>query len=168
MAVTAHKVGSGPVSFERERGVYKLVIRRGAAHVVVKVPAADARTERIAKLFRELADASIPIFLIKLHRAAVTFAVDENMLERAEECLNHLGADWTTRRDLALIDVVASSMRDLTGVMVGIADALEPTGARLYAVGDSHNSVQCLLAGDKLDVAVAHLNAAFGLEAENE
>ena len=56
-------------------------------------------------------------------------------------------------------------MRDLSGVMVAIADALYAAGARLFETGDSHNSVVCLIESAHVDEAVRHLSATFHLEA---
>ena len=55
-------------------------------------------------------------------------------------------------------------MRDLTGVMVDIADSLQSAGARLYGVGDSHNTVQCLIDAAQLDPAVKALRRTFRLK----
>ncbi len=154
-----------PVSFERERGVYDVSIVRDLAHVAVSVDPGAGRTERIQRVFRLLADQSIPIFLIKLHPAAVSFALDAARMPEVDRCLRDVAVDCKIRRDLALVTILAGSMRDLTGVMVCIADALQAAGARLYGVGDSHNSIQCLLDGGRVDDAAAELLRAFNLEA---
>jgi aspartokinase len=154
---------SRPVSFERERGVYHIAVNPDIGHVVVKVGSADDRTQRLQSIFQILADHQIPIFLIKLHRGAVTFAVEGARMHEVEDCLKGVAIDCSTRRNLAQISVVASSMRDLTGVMVSIADSLQRAGARLYGVGDSHNSVQCLVDGEHVRAALTELNDTFGL-----
>jgi aspartate kinase len=156
------------ISFERERGVYQVLAQRDLAHAVVPVGTDDDRTERMLQVFRSVADESIPIFLIKLHRSAVTFALESAHIPHLEACLRNRGYDFRVRRDLVLLTILASSMRDLTGVMVQIADALQVGGARLFGVGDSHNSVQCLIDGDHLDSAIAQLNEVFGLEDSGE
>jgi len=152
-----------PVTFERERGVYDLRVTPDLAHVVVKVGLEPERTARIQKVFAALAERSIPIFLIKLHRTAVTFAVAESQLSDVETCLQNVAEGLRARRDLALVTVIASSMRDLTGVMVNIADSLQQAGARIYGVGDSHNSVQCLIEESRSKKALAELRDAFDL-----
>jgi aspartate kinase len=168
MSGSAQGAAAKPVSFERERGVYKVLVTRDVAHAVVKVGDDEQRVERMMRVFRTLADESIPLFLIKLHRSAVTFAVDGMFVPRLETCIERAGFGIRTRRDLALLSVVASSMRDLTGVMVTIADSLQEAGARLYATGDSHNSVQCLIQGERVEGALGQLKLVFGLEDENE
>ena len=153
------------IHFERDRGVYRLDSIAGLAHVVVEVGSdADGdRTGRISRIFRTLADSAIPIFLIKLHGSAVTFAVAAQHVAAVQTALTGIALDCTARDGLALVTVVATSMRDLTGVMVDIADSLQTAGARLYGVGDSHNTVQCLIDVTALEPAMHELRRTFQL-----
>src|SRR5947207_15068934 len=146
-----------PVSFERERGVYDVVVTPDLALVVMTVGSEPDRTSRIQRIFRILAEQSIPIFLIKLHRSAVTFAVEASQIPDVQRCLAGVATGFKTRQDLSLLTIMASSMRDLTGVMVNLADSLQEADARLYGVGDSHNSVQCLIDGSRVPVALSRL-----------
>jgi aspartokinase len=155
--------GPRHVAFERERGVYDVLVTPNLAHAVVKVGGDDQRAEHVRFVFRTMADQDIPIFLIKLHRNAVTFGIESGEVPRLEACMSEFGLETTVRTGLALITVVASSMRDLAGVMVNIADSLLRAEARLYGVGDSHNSVQCLIDGSRTDEAVRELRATFRL-----
>lgn len=152
-----------PVTFERERGVYDITVTRGLAHSVVKVPK-DDRSGQFQRVFTSLAEKEIPIFLIKLHSGAVSFALQAAQVGEVEQCVGDgLGLDCKVRGDLALLSVVASSMRDLTGVMVDIADSIQRAGARLYGVGDSHNAVQCLIDGAHAEDAERELRTTFHL-----
>ena len=167
-----HHNPAQPISFERERGVYQVLVTQGLAHAVVTVGSDENRTDRIQIVLDRLSSRSIPIFLIKLHTSAITFAVETEFLIATEECINNAGFTVRTKTGLALLTINASSMRDLSGVMVNIADSLQSAGARLFGVGDSHNSVQCLIDGQHVDAAVKKLSATFGLgereEARNE
>lgn len=153
------------VYFERERGVYDVDVTASVAHVAATV---GDEAERIETLFRILADAAIPVFLVKLHGQAATFCVEGSQVERAETALTGAGFPFRTRRDLAIITVHAGTMRDLIGIMVRIADALQVAQARMYGVGDSHSSVQCLIDGYRAEAAVRQLRSAFCLEAPHE
>lgn len=166
MSVAAQETTERHVSFERERGVYQIQVTRDVAHVVVEVGADAERPRRLMRVFRALAERSIPIFLIKLHHSAVSFAVEGVRVPDVERSLQGVALECAARRDLALLSIIASSMRDLTGVMVSIADALQETGARLYGVGDSHNSVQCLIEEARVEPALTQLRLVFGLEDE--
>jgi aspartokinase len=167
MSVTAPAGRSRQLSFERERGVYQVLSQRDLAHAVVQV-GDDTRSDHFLRILRIVADQSIPIFLIKLHRGALTFALESAQVPQLEECLRQHGFDFRVRHDLVLLTILASSMRDLTGVMVQIADALSQVGARLFGVGDSHNSVQCLIDGEHMEQAVAQLEEVFDLETTGE
>ena len=59
-------------------------------------------TAQQGRVFRALADESIPIFLVKLHRSEVSFAVDGAMVAGVEACIQGLQLEYTVRRDLAL------------------------------------------------------------------
>lgn len=155
---------SSQVSFERERGVYALEVMHDVAHAVISVGDDVQRTARILQVFHVLAAASVPIFLIKMHRRAVTLAFAGANREHAEQALAAAGLKAEVRGELALLAVRAASMRDLHGIMVVIADALFEAGARLYETGDSHNSVQCLIKEDRVPDAVAQLCRTFQLE----
>lgn len=154
------------VSFERERGVYRIDVTTDVSHLLVAIRDDENRTNDTMKVFRALAADGIAIFLIKLHPTAVSFAIDRDRVAAVEACLKKAGLTWTARNDVAIVSVIASSMRDLTGVMVNIADALTTAGARLYGLGDSHNSVQCLIDGSRVGAALQQLKATFGLEDE--
>lgn len=153
------------VSFERERGVYAVHITRDVAHVVARVEAGDERSAEILNLFRALAEAQVPIFLIKFHRSAVTFALAGDEVARAEQALTNAAFKHSTRRDLALITILAASMQDVSSIMVAVGDALHLEGATLFGTGDSHDSVQCLTEAEHASAVVEQLCAAFGLSA---
>ena len=166
MAEKTAQAASPKIVFERERGVYALEILHDIAHAVVSTGDDALRASRQLYLFQTLTNAGIPVFLVKMHRTAVTFALAGSDLAEAQQALESSGFKATTRRDLALIAVRAASMRDLHGVMVEIADSIAGAGARLYETGDSHNSVQCLIDGDRATATIATLCEKFHLDAK--
>lgn len=151
------------VSFERGRGVSGLTVIRDVAHLVVQTGSDSDRSDRILQVLHSLADVNVPVFLIKLHRTHLTMALAGRDLQRAHEALDSTGLEVTARRDLALVAIRAASMRDLHGVIMMIADALYEAGAQILEVGDSHDSVQCLLEANKIADAVKLLMAKFSL-----
>lgn len=165
MSVPASETQAPNVSFERERGVNAIQITRNVAHAAVALEDDSLRSARILQVFRVLANSGVPIFLTKLHRSAITFAFIGADLPRVEKALKTVGVETSARHDLALISVRAASMRDLSGVMVAIADALFAAGARLFETGDSHNSVVCLIESAHVNEAVRHLRKTFHLDA---
>ncbi len=154
-----------PVTFERERGVQAVKVQRNIAHFIVAVGSDEHRTQRILSVFKALAAQYIPIFLIKLHRTVITFAVRGEFAAVANEAIRPLTFEVTTRHDLALVTVGATQMRDLSGVMAQIAEAIYSAAARLIETGDSHNTVQCLIDSNHLVDAVEELRNVFHLAA---
>src|SRR5688572_14830834 len=108
MSVSAPAGRPRQLSFERERGVYQVLSQRDLAHAVVPVGGDDGRTDRILHVLRTVADQAIPIFLIKLHRGAVTFAMESAEVRRLEACFTKQGYDFKVRHDLVLLTILAS------------------------------------------------------------
>ena len=149
---------------EKEGGFFDFDATHGVTHVVVDVGPEAGRTERILKVFRVVADAGVPVFLAKLHGSEVSFAMNKEHLTTAAHALAASGFSYRSRQDLAVVTIRTDTLQDLTGVMVRIADALQLAGARMYGVGDSHSSVQCLIDGHRVQAALEQLRAAFARE----
>lgn len=165
MDLPERKTTAANVSFERERGVSGLTVIRDVAHLVIQTGDEAGRTDRIQQVFQCLARIDVPVFLIKMHRTRLTMAMAGRDVRRAHEALEITGLEVATRRDLALVAIRAASMRELHGVIIMIADALFEAGAQILEIGDSHDSVQCLLEIDTLAAGVACLRAKFDLDA---
>ena len=142
-----------------------LTVIRDVAHLVIQIGDDAGRSDRILQVVRYLAGIEVPVFLIKMHRSRLTMALAGRDLRRAETVLETTGMQVATRRDLALVAIRAASMRDMHGVIMMIADALFEAGAQILEIGDSHDSVQCLVEGVKIADAVSSLCAKFHLDA---
>ncbi len=153
------------VSFERARGIYALRVTRDVAHARVQLSDNDDRISATSSVLNVLANADIAIFLIKLHKSGITFALAGSDLGRAETELSRLNLAVTTRRDLAVVAIIAGSMREFSGIMTDISDALLTAGATIYETGDSHDSVQCLIEEERLDDSISCLLETFDLHA---
>jgi aspartokinase len=149
------------VHFEKERGVTEVRILRGLAHVTVRFPE-PASQGRLA-LLQALAEASISIFLVKLHPGAISFAVRQDVVDPCERLLRERDADFSMLRDLGLLTTVAGAMRDLSGVMARMYGAMLAAGIGLRQTGDAHNAVLCLVPGEETDRAADALRQAFAL-----
>lgn len=162
----AEPASRGPkVSFEREHGVYAILVTRDVAHAVVSIGKDEGdRTGRILRVFQLLTDAGIPILMIKLHRTAVSFGLAERFVERTVAVFADTDFKVKTRHDLAMVTVKAPSMRDVSGIMVDIADALHEAGAQMYGTGDAHDTVQCLIDADRVEPFVTQLRVVFRLD----
>ena len=151
------------VSFERERGVFGLRVTRDVAHAVVEVGGESLRAQRSLLVFKALADGEVPVFLVKIHATAVTLAFAGTDLALASEILTDAGFKSTLRRDLALIAIRAASMRELPGIMTQIGDSLFSASAKLLEIGDSHDSVLCLIEAERVAAALEALCQQFNL-----
>ena len=152
------------VTFERERGVYAIQVTPDVAHTIIDFGETSERGAFVSRALRTLAEAQIPVFLVKIHRSAVTLALIGIDVDAAETALAAAGFALDTRRDLALVVVRAASMRDMAGVMVEISDSLTAANASLFETGDSHNSVQCLIEAGRAAAAAAELCRTFHLD----
>jgi aspartate kinase len=156
--------GAGSVHFEKERGVTEVQVARGLAHVTVHL--SEPRATRRLALLQALAAASISVFLVKLHPDAISFAVRQDVVDRCEALLRERGDAHTLLRDLGLVITVAGAMRDLSGVMARIYEAMLAAGVAVRQTGDAHNAVLCLVAGADADKAADALRDVFSLARE--
>lgn len=155
---------SRPLSFERERGITEVRVQPGLAHVEVRLPARDSEAERLV-LLQAVAEAGLPVLLIKLHPGSVSFALpDATIAERAERLLVERGYAYAMEKDLALISICAGAMRDLSGVMADLYDTMDKAGIRVAQTGDSHDALFALVAGNSAEKGATLLRQAFGVQ----
>ncbi|MFM7321805.1 MAG: hypothetical protein ACKO5K_09815 [Armatimonadota bacterium] len=147
------------LSFERERGVTRIAVRNGLSHYTV----ACTPAERLDTI-RALADARVPIFLIKIDPDGFSFLTRGNHAADADHILGQRQGRWHRADDLSLVSTIAGSMRDLSGVISRIHDALIEAKVGVRRTGDAYDAVHCLVDGTNAPAAVAALERAFGLE----
>lgn len=152
--------------FEKERGVSNVTLLRGVVHLRVQLSdAAEAGTEDAQRLgiLEHLASENVPVFLVKLVPAGLSFALRSDAAERGLTVLRAINAQFTAVDDLALVSTHAGAMRDLSGVMADIYEALAGIGVRIKQTGDAYNAVLCLVPGDKAEAAQNALRQRFAL-----
>jgi aspartokinase len=153
---------SDAVHFERERGVTDVTTIRGIAHVTVHLEPDIVALGRLG-LLQRLAAANVPVFLVKLLPDGISFAVREVQVDPSAALLREAGIQHSMTRDLGLVTTIAGAMRDLSGVMAAIYEALVTEGIRVKQTGDAHNAVHCLVDGDAAERAAEALRAKFAL-----
>ncbi|MBC8138588.1 MAG: hypothetical protein H8F28_22135 [Fibrella sp.] len=152
-----------PLSFERERGITEVRVQEGLAHVEVRLPGMDIEAERLV-LLQAVAEAGLPVLLIKLHPGSVSFALPDTVIaQRAEKLLQDRGYTYAMEPDLALISICAGAMRDLSGVMAGLYDTMDKAGIRVAQTGDSHDALFALIAGTNAEHSATLLRQTFGI-----
>jgi aspartokinase len=154
---------SRPLHFERERGITAVRAQTGTAHVDVRLPGTDIEAKRL-ELLLAIADAGIPVFLIKLHPGAISFAMQDDAIAAAiERLLVERGNLYSIEHDLAILSISAGAMRDLSGVMAGLYDAMDSENIRVAQTVDAYDAVFCLVPGVDAERGAAALRATFGL-----
>lgn len=144
------------ISFERERGVTEVRVTGGMAHLVVYDPDRQHLT-----LLKGLADAAVPIRLVKFRPAGVSFAVRQESLASAVAVLQAHGLHYDAQNDMAIVSTIAGAMRDLSGIIAQIFEALIGADVLVHQTGDAYNAVHCLVDGAVADKAAAALRARF-------
>jgi aspartate kinase len=154
----------GAVAFEKDRGVTHLAIRERISHFTVHLPdpAAD-----MARVFADMAETGVSVFLIKVHEDRVDFVVGLPEADAALQRLQQGQYAVQLERECAVVSTVARSMRDLSGIMSRIIESLNAAGVEVREFADSYNSVSCLVRASDLDSAVAALAGELGVQTQD-
>ena len=150
----------GEVSFEKWRGVSEVRLVSGVVHVTVSF--SDTAADRLT-LLQTLAQKNVPVFLVKLLPNGLSFALRSDDAEAGINALHALGATFEARPNLSLVSIYAGAMRDLSGVMADIYEALLSANVRVTQTGDAYNAVHCLVPENRAHAAQNVLRRKFSL-----
>jgi len=142
---------------EQERGVTDVRVEVGLAHVRVRTGPGEQGLQNHLKVLDAIAEQGVSVSLVKIHHEWLTFAVQQPNIPKVAECLHVLGMEYKIVPDLALVTTVASNMRESSGVMAQIAEALWEANAHIIETGDSHDTVQCLVSEQRAFAAAQAL-----------
>ena len=158
------KPRTGEVHFEKWRGVSEVRLVPGMAHVTVTFSenGADSATARLV-LLDQMARCNVPVFLVKMLPGGVSFALRSDDIEAGRGALQELEVPFETRENLALVSIYAGAMRDLSGVMADIYEALLSANVRVIQTGDAYNAVHCLVSQSRAHAAQNVLRRKFSL-----
>jgi len=163
MSLPHHSKPTSPLQFERERGVTEVRVQTGIAHVDVRLPGFDLEAERLV-LLQTIAEAGLPVFMIKLHPNAISFAMqDESFTVAIEKLLTERDYTHALERGLALLSIRAGAMRDLSGVMAGLYNVMDSENIRVAQTSDAYDAVFCLVPGVDVERGARSLRKLFGL-----
>ena len=151
-------------SFEREPGVTSIRVENNMALVSVRFP--DAIPQSRLRLLEILAQARVPINQVKLLPEGLCFVISENHASACKKLLNAEKGEVSVFGDMALISTLAGAMRDLSGVIARICEALLSASIPNRQVGDAYDAVLCLVPSVDAERAVAALREQFGLATE--
>ena len=145
--------------FEKERGVTQVGVTPDIVHFCLKLPVGGGG---MLPEIRALAEADVPVFLVKILPGGLTFAVRAGNVADAEALLERRGVEFATRPRMALVSVIAGAMRDLSGVMADIYEALQLAQVAIRQTGDRYDAVHILVDGSDAERARAALAERFG------
>lgn len=136
-------LASRSLTFEREPGVTNIRVESEVALVVVRC--ADEIPQRRLHILAALADAKVPVNQVKLQHEGLSFVIGENHASACETLLKSEKNDVSVTSGMALISIVAGAMRDLSGVIAQICEALLRAGIQNRQVGDAYDAVLVLV-----------------------
>jgi aspartokinase len=150
---------SRSLTFEREPGVTDIRIETGVALVVVHC--VDQIPQQRLQVLALLAEARVPVNQVKLQPSGLTFVIGENHATVCLELLQSEKTDVAITTGMALVSIIAGAMRDLSGVIARICEALLATGILNRQVGDAYDAVLFLVPAVDAPKAVVALRAQF-------
>ena len=155
------------VSFERERGVSIITVSPEVAYLFVR---AHAETEPVRvrqQVLDLLAQARLSIFLIKVQRNGLSFAVLADDLARAHQALACAPLQITVKPHLCVVSIYGQNMRELHGVLARVAEILDEAGVAIEQISDAHDRLICLIDSAHAHKVAERIRRAFHLRAES-
>ncbi len=121
----------------------------------------ETSTAALTRLFQVLADQNLSILVVQLGDEEVNFVIEGKYAEAARRALSTTALDWTSDEDCSILTIKAENMREASGIMYRILKALVDAKANISLIGDSYNSVSCLLSTEGAERAYAFLQEEF-------
>ncbi len=151
------------VSFERERGVSAIIVSPEVTYLFVRVPDTSDIALKRQQILDTLHQANISIFLIKLQRQGLSFALHATDTERTCAELEARGYHLTVRPRRRMVSIFAQNMRELHGVLARTAEMLYELGVAIEQISDAHNRLTLLIEAGQTPEVVNRLRKAFHL-----
>lgn len=149
-------------SFEREPGVTAIRVESPMALVSIRFP--DNTAPNRLRLLQMLAQARVPVNQVKLLPEGLCFVVSENHASACRKLLSQEKGEVSLLENMALISILAGAMRDLSGVIAQICEALLGASIPNRQIGDAYDAVLCLVPAGSAPRAVAALREQFQLD----
>lgn len=117
-------------------------------------------------LLQTLAQARVPVNQVKLLPEGLCFVISENHASACKNLLRDQKGEVSVLGNMALISTIAGAMRDLSGVIARICEALLSASIPNRQVGDAYDAVLCLVPAVDAPRALAALKEQFQLSDE--
>lgn len=147
---------SAAMQFERSRGVTQVRTTDGLVHIDVTLA-----PEKRLELLQSLAQRKIPVLMVALNDSGLSFVVRQDQAANCDAALTETEHTFKVAADQTLVSVIAGAMRDLSGVIAQIYDALQEEGIAIRRTGDAYDAVHVLVAGSEAARAQKALEARF-------
>ncbi|MDX6513528.1 MAG: aspartate kinase [Gaiellaceae bacterium] len=118
-----------------------------------------------AKLFRELAEASVNVDTIVRTGEEIVFSAPAEDRAEAAAALDRLGATWSARDDLGKVSLIGAGMKSHPGIAARTFETLSNLGIEPQVVTTSPIKISCHVGSEEVERAVAGLHDAFELDA---
>ncbi|MBB6048321.1 ACT domain-containing protein [Armatimonas rosea] len=151
-------------TFEREPGVTAIRVEHQMALVSVRF--LDNIPAQRLTLLQTLAQARVPVNQVKLLPEGLCFVISENHASACKNLLRDQKGEVSVLGNMALISTIAGAMRDLSGVIARICEALLSASIPNRQVGDAYDAVLCLVPAVDAPRALAALKEQFQLSDE--
>lgn len=148
-------------TFEREPGVTAIRVEHQMALVSVRF--LDNIPAQRLSLLQTLAQARVPVNQVKLLPEGLCFVISENHASACKNLLHDQKGEVSVLGSMALISTIAGAMRDLSGVIARICEALLSASIPNRQVGDAYDAVLCLVPAVDAPRALAALKEQFQL-----
>jgi aspartate kinase len=119
---------------------------------------------RAARLFAELARASVNVDTIVQTGPEIVFSAPAEDATDVAAVLEGLGVRWSSRDDLGKVSLVGAGMKSHPGVAAKTFETLEELGIEAQVVTTSPIKIACHIARGDVESAVAGLHRAFDLD----
>src|SRR4051812_20226640 len=149
---------------DEEDPVLEKAIISGVAHTECE-PLYRVRDIDAAKLFARLADAQVNVdTILQVASDEIVFSAPLEDRAAAEELLNELEVEWSSRVDLGKVALVGAGMKSHLGIAAKTFATLDEIGVDSKVISTSPIKIACHVPTADVPRAVAALHAAFELE----
>ncbi|GAB6098830.1 aspartate kinase [Halanaerocella petrolearia] len=132
--------------------------------VLVKIyPRAQQKDATALGCFRVLAAEGISVDFINVRSDLISFMINKNLEEQAEELLADKGYDYEIFVDYIKVSVVGAGMTGVPGVMARVVEALADNDISIYQTTDSHTAISCLIKEVDEETSLCALHDYFEL-----
>jgi aspartate kinase len=127
-----------------------------------------------ARMFRDLADASINVDMIVQNVSTaghtdISFTMPRADLARATQCMEKIvveteASGFRTDERIGRVSLIGAGMKTHPGIAAKMFEVLATEGVNIEMISTSTIRISCVVAEDDVERAVQSLHAAFGLD----